>query len=212
MATDKPRVAGYVSQELKALFQTFTKERKLSESKALGVLLSEYFGVSQEVAHHSSLGLVKRIEALEEGLSQLSQRFDEYSPPPDEWFTSVPGLDGETVEEIEEQQPVKVDEPKSEQINLLESESENDSPSELPAKADGKRWLTKNQAYEMAVSLQWDKSPDRFMRWSKSHPEECLSMFGIRRLPAVRGSRTAPVFEDVSWRDRIVDGGDEIDF
>lgn len=77
MATSKPRVAGYVSQELKDLFQAFTQERELSESKALGVLLAEYFGVSQEVAHPTAFDLVKRIEATERRLSVLEGNLDE---------------------------------------------------------------------------------------------------------------------------------------
>lgn len=79
MSTEKPKVSGYVSEEIYARFKSFQEERSPnSASAALGIILSEYFGVDQKVDRQSSLLLTdnfvskERFEALENKLSELN--------------------------------------------------------------------------------------------------------------------------------------------
>ena len=49
MSTDKPKVAAYVPQPLKDKLVEFQKERNISESQAVTVILAEYFGLQTEI-------------------------------------------------------------------------------------------------------------------------------------------------------------------
>lgn len=72
MPTENRRVATYLPKELDERFSAFKAERGLNgDSSALIAILSEFLGVSQQVAHESSLGLMQRIEALEAGFGEL---------------------------------------------------------------------------------------------------------------------------------------------
>ena len=79
MATDNPKISGYVPQEIFDCLLEFKEKRSLkSVSLALTVLLSEYFQVDYKVDRQSSLlsgsDFVSRaqFEALETKLSELS--------------------------------------------------------------------------------------------------------------------------------------------
>jgi hypothetical protein len=78
MGTEKPKVSGYVSEEIYARFKSFQEERSPnSASAALGIILSEYFKVGQKVDQQSSLLLTEnfvskeRFEDLENKISEL---------------------------------------------------------------------------------------------------------------------------------------------
>jgi hypothetical protein len=78
MATENPKVSGYVPQEIFDRLLDFKEERSLkSVSLALTVVLSEYFHVDQKVDHQSSLlsgnDFVSReqFEGLENRISEL---------------------------------------------------------------------------------------------------------------------------------------------
>lgn len=187
MATDKPRVAGYVSQELKNLFQAFTQERGLSESKAMAVLLTEYFGVSQEVTHPSSLDLVRRIEAIEQKMeahlvshsNSLSTKA--FAVPKTKAKKAVIGN----------------------QLGLAVDKSGPDSP---PARPDGQRWLSTSQAFERAVIRGCERNKNGFKGWSQRKPDECLAEYQLRRIENVPGhkrSSTAPGYEDMDWENQV---------
>lgn len=79
MATDNPKVSGYVPQEIFDCLLEFKEKRSLkSVSLALTVVLSEYFQVDQKVDYQSSLlsgnDFVSReqFESLENKLSELN--------------------------------------------------------------------------------------------------------------------------------------------
>ena len=79
MATENPKVSGYVPQEIFNCLLEFKEKRSLkSVSLALTVVLSEYFQVDQKVDRQSSLlsgnDFVSReqFESLENNLSELS--------------------------------------------------------------------------------------------------------------------------------------------
>ena len=81
MATDNPKISGYVPQEIFDCLLEFKEKRSLkSVSLALTVLLSEYFQVDQKVDRQSSLlsgsDFVSReqFESLENKFSELSSR------------------------------------------------------------------------------------------------------------------------------------------
>ena len=79
MATENPKVSGYVPKEIFDCLLEFKEKRSLkSVSLALTVALSEYFGVDQKVDRQSSLLLTDnfvskdRFEALENKVSELN--------------------------------------------------------------------------------------------------------------------------------------------
>ncbi len=74
MPTENRRVAAYLPKEIDDRFTAFKVERGLGDSQALIVILSEFLGVSQQVAQQGDslrIELEGRIEALEERLTHL---------------------------------------------------------------------------------------------------------------------------------------------
>jgi uncharacterized small protein (DUF1192 family) len=75
MSTKNQRVAAYFPSAVYEQLQSFKAERDIKgDSRALIAILSEFFGVSQEVAYQSSsvnLELQKRVDELEERIAQL---------------------------------------------------------------------------------------------------------------------------------------------
>lgn len=51
MPTDKPKVSAYVPQPVKDSLVAFEKERNISESQAVTVILAEYFGLKSQINH-----------------------------------------------------------------------------------------------------------------------------------------------------------------
>lgn len=75
MATKNPRVVGYVQPDTHAKLKEYMDANGLTESKALDLILSEYFGVSVPRVAPSSTPLeVGRIEALEQNFAELVER------------------------------------------------------------------------------------------------------------------------------------------
>jgi hypothetical protein len=84
MSTKKRRIATYIPTEIEDKFQAFKRERGVGDSQALILILTEFLGVSQEVAYSSELlekikskllselrsELVKESEKLEAELSK----------------------------------------------------------------------------------------------------------------------------------------------
>lgn len=72
MPTSNPKVSAYIPQHLYDLFTVFCDERKVSMSKGVALLFSEYFGAEQVVDH---LGKNQptdlRLQELEEKVSSL---------------------------------------------------------------------------------------------------------------------------------------------
>lgn len=71
MSTDKHRIAAYLPKEVDEKFQAFKKERDVGDSQALILILSEFLGVSHQVAYSSDSPLVKQVEVLSSLLSEL---------------------------------------------------------------------------------------------------------------------------------------------
>jgi hypothetical protein len=66
MSTDKHRIAAYIPSEVKEKFEAFKLERKVGDSKALVIILTEFLGVSYQVAHPPDLLNELKIELLSE--------------------------------------------------------------------------------------------------------------------------------------------------
>jgi hypothetical protein len=49
MATDKPKVSAYVPQSIKDHVIEFQRQRDISESQALTIIIAEYFGISEVI-------------------------------------------------------------------------------------------------------------------------------------------------------------------
>jgi hypothetical protein len=71
MPTSNRRIATYIPKEIDEKFQIFKQERDVGDSQALILLMSEYFGVSQQVTYSDNSPLVKQVEELSNLLSEL---------------------------------------------------------------------------------------------------------------------------------------------
>ncbi len=74
MATKNPRVVGYIQPDTHAKLKEYMQANGLTESKALDVILGEYFGVSvPRVAPGNTPVGIERIEALEKQVAELGE-------------------------------------------------------------------------------------------------------------------------------------------
>lgn len=75
MPTENRRVATYLPKDISDRLEAFKTERDIKgDSQALIVILSEFLGVSQQVAHpvaQDSSKIIERIQAIESGLESL---------------------------------------------------------------------------------------------------------------------------------------------
>lgn len=75
MGTKKPKVSGYVSEELKQALLNFSTERGLTESQAVQVILAQHFGIPVELSLKESVevggDIIQRILSLESALEAL---------------------------------------------------------------------------------------------------------------------------------------------
>lgn len=80
MSTNNRRVAAYLPQELEDAFSRFKVSREMGDSQALITILSEFFGVSQTVAHSvdiSEFATKSQLEALKSDVVVLSKKLDD---------------------------------------------------------------------------------------------------------------------------------------
>ena len=67
-----------------------------------------------------------------------------------------------------------------------------------PSRPDGLRWLSSEQAWEVAKKRGCKRNLEGFRKWSKRHPEKCSESFFLRGLPVLlRGRNTDSAFEDL---------------
>jgi hypothetical protein len=187
MATENRRVATYLPTSLYERLERFKGERSLGESKALIVILSEYFEVGQKVAQSDSPDILTRLSFLEQKISEVESRFDAFS-------TSALAV------EISDN-PMAMTIQAPTQIGLCFSESlvtfSGDSP---PKIADGNRWLKTGEAHVVALERGCtQQSKDSFRRWSRQNSEICLQKFGLRFLETPSTSNLVPGFEDIRF-------------
>ena len=190
MATENKRVASYLPPALHNLLKEFQEQHGLGESKAIIEILSDFFGVSQKVAHPNSLDLVKRIEAIEEKLEAHLAAHSNESPQPSS-STELP-------EASADQKPEVIS-----QLGLGVEQSGLDSP---PARPDGQRWLSTSQAFERAKDRGCKRNKNGFKGWSQREPSKCLEKYQLRRIENVTGqkrSSVAPGYEDMDWEDQV---------
>ena len=81
MATKNPRVVGYVSPENHAKLREFMEREGLSESKALDVILSAYFGTPstlKSVTAGIPSDIPERVSTLEQQIAELRTELGEF--------------------------------------------------------------------------------------------------------------------------------------
>lgn len=113
MGTDNRRVATYLPKEIDDRLKAFILERNLKgDSPALIVILSEYFGVSQQVAQlvdYSSFATQNQLETLSSRVNSISEKLSELSGK----LLGKPLQEAKTVNEhvdaVQPVQPVPVD-------------------------------------------------------------------------------------------------------
>jgi hypothetical protein len=229
MPTENRRVAAYLPKELDDRFKSFIAERGLKgESPALIAILSEFLGVSQEVAHQSSSefqALSLRVDGIDGSLRENSRllgelldritKIESKSEPVPQSLVSVPVIDSV---------PGQLDLPISREVAIEPTQAPELSPSSLlseldgsppalswdtiPSKFDGGQWLTTKQAHEKAIQRGCTlDSLSKFKTFGYEHPDKCLEEFSLRKLPRGRRGNAAPTYEDTTHA-----GGDHHEF
>jgi hypothetical protein len=82
-------------------------------------------------------------------------------------------------------------------FEVIDSVSESKTPSKKP---DGLKWLSSEQAWEVAKARGCERNLEGFRKWCPRKPQKCLELYGLRKLPVlVKGNSSAPAFEDVQY-------------
>ncbi len=79
MATKNPRVVGYISPETHARLKALMSEKKLTESKAVALALSEYFGTNTLTPGMTTDEIQQRLAALEQQMAELASSLGEFA-------------------------------------------------------------------------------------------------------------------------------------
>lgn len=177
MATDNPRIAAYVPKAIHDRLREFKEGRELkSESQAITVALSEFFGVSQEVAYQSSSDLVQRIEALETSFIRIKDEL--LNELTSELLKSVNSeasneLPGESQNEL----PMKQLELPSSAVesNELRSELDGNIQIEPLSASDLSRRFGLDRSAVAKAKSYYKNKPEKFAQWFQSHDPNGLN-------------------------------------
>ncbi len=71
MATKNPRVVGYVSPENHTLLKKFVEKHSLTESKAIDVILSQFFCAASQAESSIPLEVLNRVTVLEQQMVEV---------------------------------------------------------------------------------------------------------------------------------------------
>lgn len=188
MPTENRRVAAYLPKEIDDRFTIFKAERDLGDSQALIVILSEFLGVSQQVAQQSNplqLELEGRIGAVEEKLAQLKDEL--LGELRKELLSQLSDFDSQTNAGIRNSSLSELvgessrNDSVSDQLDLLSepgdfggelpSSSKNDLPAAELAPMTGEALsirfgLGKSSAKE--AKRRHRDTPEKFIEWSKT--------------------------------------------
>jgi hypothetical protein len=192
MPTKNRRVAAYLPKEIDNCLQAFISERSLNgDSPALIAILSEFFGVNQQVAHHSE-PLVSKTE-FEDTLRQLrSELLGELSSELKAVEARMTALESKigSVQQVKDEllSELKRELPKEDQVpgqlQLIPDQPQvsgrllGEPDSKLPSEPEGGLVPLSGQALSIRLGLhkqvainnknKWKHEPDKFTQWSKS--------------------------------------------
>lgn len=206
MSTQNRRVATYLPKDIDEMFQAFKTERGIDgDSKALLVILSEFLGVSQKVGHEVDYSSFATQSQLNDVLSKLSALSDSVSKS-DSLSSLLSGL-SERLHSLENridrfENKSSILTPQIEtvpgQLGLpLEPVTPSDLGEKIPDQPDGQRWLTMNQAYQIACDKGYKRTFETFRKWAVDHPKQCLESYGLQKLPSSGKGSNKPAFEHV---------------
>lgn len=74
MATKNPRVVGYITSSTHAKLREYMAAKRLTESKAVDVVLSEFFGTAPRANNSDTSGSIPSSEEVRERLAALEKQ------------------------------------------------------------------------------------------------------------------------------------------
>lgn len=181
MTTDNPRIAAYVPRAIYDRLKEFKDDRKLkSESQAITVALSEFFGVSREVDYQSSSDLVQRVEALEEKFSHLkTELLGELKSELLRLLSSTvkTELPSESQGELFKAalMPDEVEPEASEEIKIETSDSNSRLLSEPLTASDLSRYFGLNRNAVSQARHKYKNNPKELNQWFQDHDPNSLN-------------------------------------
>lgn len=189
MPTENRRVATYLPKELDDRLKAFIAERNLKgDSPALIVILSEFFGVSQEVAHQGSSDLIQRIEALENRFSELKSEL--LSELDSKLLNSIGSIErakdeveARLLSELKSELPKTNDIPG--QLNLIPDEDQIEIPDRRSDELPGE--LKSDLQASDALSGQWMTTKEAWAHLGKPGSYETFRKHSGERLKELYG-------------------------
>lgn len=181
MATDNPRIAAYVPKVIHERIKQFKDDRELkSESQAITIALSEFFGVSQEVAYQSSSDLVQRIDALEQKLNHIKDdiRDELLSELKDEPLNlDNPEIENDPLSESQGELFIEAEEPTEVEVEPIASEGITVKNSEPRGSLLGEPLTASNLSRRFGLDRnavakarhKHKNSPEKFQQWLQAH-------------------------------------------
>jgi bifunctional N-acetylglucosamine-1-phosphate-uridyltransferase/glucosamine-1-phosphate-acetyltransferase GlmU-like protein len=71
MATKNPRVVGYITPENHSQLKEFVEKHSLTESKAIDMILSQFFSAASEAESSILKELLNRVTVLEQHMAEV---------------------------------------------------------------------------------------------------------------------------------------------
>ena len=228
MATENRRVAAYLPEEIDEQLKAFkvargfatqeglAEKQSQADSQALVIILSEFFGVSQNVTHQSNSNLELRIDSINESLSELKSELLAYKTSVDERLkvleARLPSIHevsaevkSELLSELKSELYKTAEIPGqlelipnlvghnyvvSEPLNELKDKPDsNDSGLMSEPKNEPLESSTKEDERWMSIRECWEYlgEPGSFQTFRKHAPKALFELYGIQSDPARKG-------------------------
>lgn len=187
MPTDNPKVSAYVPQALKDRLTQFRQEQgNISESQAVTIVLSEYFGIPTNVNSASegvTVGCVTptRLEQLERQVAILTSTIEEIKSS----LLSKPTVN--QVAQVENEQTESSLDSELKEKTTEENQIDSSSVSSLPDKPLTEYRLTKHQMAKRIKTTvgTFDNrrsvfSPEELSQWIQKKDPDSIAWKGVR--------------------------------
>jgi hypothetical protein len=197
MPTENRRIATYLPKHIDDLLEAFKSEHSIKgDSQALITILSEFFGVSQEVTHQSGSARIDEIitakltqlksELLDELLSRLLQtetvfesRFSKVESQLHLIQQVKTEVKDELLSELRSELPKTDEAPGQLKLGLEEESASSEPPSESLGEPQGKSsdWISTREAFDAI------KPPSSYDTFRKLSPEKLHELYGLEADP-----------------------------
>ncbi len=173
MPSKRPKISAYVSKVVKDRLTEFSKERQVSESQAVTIILAEYFQIEEELKQDSAQVTVggvtlARMESLEKQLSNLQFLVDQQFQELNGRLRGINKVDSQVNKDAEALMDI-VPEPQDKSTSQLNLLGELLEQVELkPVSGTKLSKLRFGLGKSSVSSAKAENSTEKFTEWTKS--------------------------------------------